>query len=65
MDTEFSQKKYNKLLGLAIRLREHQNKFRKHWTSIDREKSAYYGHQLDSFLKKEKEYINSQQGELF
>lgn len=65
MDKEFQQKKYNRLLGLVIKLRYYQNLFYQHKASAYREKAIYYGRQIDRFIRKEKEYIDSQQGELF
>jgi hypothetical protein len=57
------RKKYHKLLTLAAKLRHHQIRHYKYKTSVDFDKSVYYGRQVDHFLNKE--ISQSEKQELF
>ena len=65
MDIETLQKKYDRLLDLARKVRGHQKEYFKYRASSDLEKSKHWERQLDQFIKEEVTTKTSNQRELF
>ncbi|MVT11354.1 hypothetical protein [Chitinophaga tropicalis] len=65
MDTDTLQKRLDRLLNVAEKVRHHQKRYFGFKTSVDLEKAKYYERQLDKLLKEEGKIKESQQKELF
>lgn len=59
------QKRHERLLTIAEKVRYHQKRYFNYRTSVDLDKAKYYERQLDKVLKEEKHIKESQQKELF
>lgn len=65
MDKDVLQKKFDRLLDLARKVRGHQKDYFRYRASSDLEKSKHWERQLDQFIKDEVAERDKKQRDLF